>query len=234
MTMILLENIDKVYSTRRGEVRALDGIRLKVKEGEFVVVRGPSGSGKTTLLLTIGGMLRPTRGRALVLGEDLYAQASGARARFRARHVGFVFQMYYLVPYLNTLENVLLAGAQGIDRAGEAEARSLLERLKLDHRAHHRPCELSSGERQRTALARAILKRPRLILADEPTGNLDPENAREVIGHLSDYRENGGTVVLITHGAAADSHAGRILHLREGRLVDPSRDETDGGASEKA
>jgi putative ABC transport system ATP-binding protein len=221
--MVYLENISQIYRTRHGEVKALSEVSLQVKQGEFVVVRGPSGSGKTTLLLAIGGMLRPTEGRVIVDKKEIYKMSERERAKFRAQNIGFVFQMFYLAPYLNVVENVLLAlnTKQQVKRKGRersAEAKELLKRLHLSEREHHKPSELSAGERQRTAIARAMFNRPKIILADEPTGNLDPENAAEVIGYLSEFHRNGGTVIVVTHGRIADQYADRIIHLREGRV----------------
>ena len=214
--MVQLENVIKIYRTRRGEVKALNEVDLHVEDNEFVVVRGPSGSGKTTLLFTIGGMLRPTSGRAIVDGNDIYAIGERGRAKFRTEKIGFVFQMFHLVPYLSVVENVLLPAGAARDRAGRAEARELLKRLGLSGREYHRPSEISAGERQRTAIARAMLNRPKIILADEPTGNLDPENAAEVIGYLEEFHSSGGTVIVVTHGSVADQYADRVIRLREG------------------
>jgi ABC-type lipoprotein export system ATPase subunit len=213
--MVQLENISKIYKTRRGQVKALDKISLQVKEGEFVVVRGPSGSGKTTLLLAIGGMLHPTSGRVIIGDKDIYAMSKRERAQFRAENIGFVFQMFHLVPYLNVIENALLASGA---RANRSEAEKLLERLGMSGREHHKPSELSAGERQRTAIARALLNHPRIILADEPTGNLDPENAAQVIGYLSEFHRDGGTVIVVTHGAVADQYSDRITYLQGGQV----------------
>lgn len=218
MDMVSLENVSKIYRTRRGQVKALDGIDLRFEEGEFVVVRGASGSGKTTLLLAIGGMLRPTNGRVLVNGDDVYAMSEGQRAKFRAQNIGFVFQMFHLVPYLNVVENTLLPAGVVKDGAERPEARKLLERLNISEREYHKPSELSAGERQRTAIARALLNRPKIILADEPTGNLDPENAAEVMGYLAEFHRNGGTVIVVTHGGIVDQYADRIIHLWEGGI----------------
>ena len=215
--MVKLENVSKVYRTRRGPVKALDDVSLRVDEGEFVVVRGQSGSGKTTLLLTIGGMLKPTEGQVVVNGSDVYAMSERERAKFRAETIGFVFQMFHLVPYLSVMENALLPA--GVERrSGKSEAKQLLERLSMSGREHHKPSELSTGERQRTAIARALLNHPGIVLADEPTGNLDPENAAEVIGYLSEFHRDGGTVIVVTHGSVVDQHADRIVYLREGRI----------------
>jgi len=211
--VIHLEKVSKVYRKDGQEVRALDGFDLSVERGEFVAVRGPSGSGKTTLLLTVGGMVRPSQGRVLVGGEDIYAMSARERALWRARHVGFVFQMFYLLPYLDVLENVLVPDLAG-SRATRQQAVELLERFGLSDRLNHRPPELSTGERQRVAIARAVLNRPELLLADEPTGNLDPDSAEAVMGHLADYHKEGGTVLLVTHEPVAARHAQRVVELR--------------------
>lgn len=218
--MIRIERLTKSYSGRGNGVNALDRINLEVKEREFVVVRGPSGSGKTTLLLTIGGMLRPTSGRVWIGERDLYALSSRHRAEFRARQIGFVFQMFHLIHYLSVLDNVATAAGQSLTTNLRREAIALLEGLGLSHRIHHKPSELSAGEKQRTAIARALLNKPKIILADEPTGNLDPANAREVLNHLSTFHLRGGTVLLVTHGEEAGQFADRIINLREGVLED--------------
>ena len=215
------EEVPTVYHTAHGEVRGLDRVRLEVKAGEFVVLRGPSGCGKTTLLLTAGGMLRPTSGRVRVDGQDLYAMSGRERNRFRGRHLGFVFQMFHLLPYLDVQENVMLAACSGGGgmAAVRDRARELLKHLGLDPRERHRPSALSTGERQRTAIARALLNRPKLVLADEPTGNLDPENAGEVLLQLKHYQKSGGTILLVTHGAAAEAYADRVLEMRAGSIA---------------
>jgi ABC-type lipoprotein export system ATPase subunit len=217
--MVKLDMVSKRYRTGSGDVAALEEVSMQVTEGEFIVVRGPSGSGKTTLLLVTGGMLRVSSGSVFVNGEDVYRLPEGQRARFRAENIGFVFQMFHLIPYLNVLENVLLpAGAGNRDR-DRTVALELLERFRLSERANHKPSELSAGESQRTAIARAMFGRPRLILADEPTGNLDPENAEEVIKYLAEYHLEGGTVIVVTHGRVVDQYADRIMSLQNGRIV---------------
>jgi ABC-type lipoprotein export system ATPase subunit len=251
--LIQCERLSLRYRARGGTPAedALKEVDLRAAAGEFVVIKGPSGCGKTTLLLVLGGMLRPTAGRVEVAGMDLGGMDAAQRARFRAREIGFVFQMFHLAPYLTVLENVLLArwpdgggrdpgppgpreGAQGgvtpPSNAG-AHARNaspsapgpveLLQSLGLGGRLRHKPDALSAGERQRTALARALVRRPRLILADEPTGNLDPEHAADVFDHLRDYQRRAphGAVIVATHGSQADAYASRILQLRDGRIL---------------
>ena len=217
--MIRCDEVTKIFRKNGSEVTSLDRFTAKVAEGEFVAVRGPSGSGKTTLLLTLGGMQRPSAGSVQLAGRDLYALSPAERARLRSSEIGFVFQMFHLVPYLDLLGNVLLACPGKPSAEVRQRASGLMDELGLADRASHRPGELSAGERQRLAVARALLNRPKLILADEPTGNLDPENAAEVIRHLAEFHRGGGTVVLVTHGAAADAHADRSLRLEQGRLV---------------
>lgn len=221
--MVYLENIVKTYRTRRGNVKALNDINLQIEEGEFVVVCGHSGSGKTTLLMTIGGMLRPTSGTVSIERNNLYTMSIRKRAKFRAENIGFVFQMFYLVPYLNVTENVVLAGGVtpgwiGGNKKRHAQADELIERFGLAGRNYHKPSELSAGEQQRTAIARAVLNRPRIVLADEPTGNLDPDNAATVLRYISDFHRDGGTVILATHGPAAQQFADRVIHLRDGNI----------------
>jgi ABC-type lipoprotein export system ATPase subunit len=205
--MIACEQVTK----RFGSVTALAPFDLSVDAGEFIAVKGVSGSGKTTLLLTLGGMLRPSDGTVNFDGVNLYSQSSNARAEYRATEVGFVFQMFHLVPYLGVEENVRLAARNG---TMTERPRELLEQFGLSHRLTHTPGELSAGERQRVALARALVNGPRLILADEPTGNLDPENDRQVFEHLSEFHRGGGTVIVVTHGTTADEFADRIVKLK--------------------
>ena len=217
--MIRCDEVTKIFRKNGSEVTSLDRCTADIGAGEFGAVRGPSGSGKTTLLLTLGGMQRPSAGLVLFSGRDLYGLSPADRARLRSAEIGFVFQMFYLVPYLDLMGNVLLASPGKPGPAVRQRAGELLDKLGLAERVSHRPGELSTGERQRLAVARALLNRPKLILADEPTGNLDPENAAEVVRHLAEFHQAGGTVVLVTHGTAADTHADRFLRLRQGRLV---------------
>lgn len=211
--MLRFESVTKEYKSAEGAVKALDAVDLAVGQGEFAVLKGPSGCGKSTLLLHAGGMLHPTRGKVWVKGQDLYALDSGRRGAFRGEHIGFVFQMFHLLPYLSVRDNVAL----GAPRRGR-DADALIERLGLSERRSHRPGALSAGEKQRTAIARALLRQPALVLADEPTGNLDPDNAALVMRYLHEYQQGGGTVVLVTHGDDADAYATRSIRLARGVL----------------
>lgn len=213
-----LSDISKTYRGKAGEVRALTGVDLRVAAGEFLAIEGKSGCGKSTLLLVAGAMLAPDRGRVQVAGQDPYALSSEARARFRATNVGFVFQQFHLVPYLSVLENALAPSLAVEIPDARRRAEELLERFGLGPRRGHLPSELSTGERQRTALARALLAKPALLLADEPTGNLDPESAGLVLAALAEFAQNGGSVLLVTHDAQAAARAGRVLRLESGAL----------------
>ena len=202
---------------RCDEVTSLDRFTAKVAKGEFVAVRGPSGSGKTTLLLTLGGMQRPSDGSVQLAGRDLYALSPAERARLRSSEIGFVFQMFHLVPYLDLLANVLLACPGKPSAEVRQRAGGLMDELGLADRASHRPGELSAGERQRLAVARALLNRPKLILADEPTGNLDTESGQRVLEVLRTlHRETGVAVLLATHDALIAGAADRVLRMRDG------------------
>lgn len=216
--MIKLEQVKKTYRGPRGPVHALEAVDLQVAEGEFLAIRGPSGSGKSTLLLTIAGMIRPTSGSVVVQEHDMYGMSEAARAAFRARNVGFVFQMFHLVPYLTALQNVVLPSRLGNGGAGRQEAEALLVRLGLADRLHHRPEELSTGERQRTAIARALINEPWLLLADEPTGNLDYETGEQIMECLAEFHRGGRTVIMVTHDPAVEQHSQRTVQLRAGRL----------------
>ena len=213
--MVNLENINKIYQSPKDTVIALQNINLQIQPSRFVVLKGPSGSGKTTLLMMIGAMLRPTTGKVIIGEENIYELNTQARANFRRQNIGFVFQMFHLLPYLNILDNVLLAGSDN-----KTKANDLLQKLGLTHRLSHRPAELSAGEKQRVAIARAMLNSPKLVLADEPTGNLDPKNADDVIIHLAKFRDDGGTVIVATHQESADSFADQVINLQNGQVIE--------------
>ena len=219
--MIELDGITKVFRTAHGEVRALDDLSLQIAAGEFVAIQGASGSGKSTLLSLIGGLALPTSGRISVADQVVSTMSSSERAAFRAATIGFVFQMFHLLPYLNVLDNVLVGAAPEAAEQTRGEAEQLLARFGLDERRYHRPAQLSAGERQRVAMARAVLNRPMLLLADEPTGNLDPQNAAGLLDLLADYHGDGGTVMLVTHDEKAAARAQRIIALESGRVAAP-------------
>ena len=225
--MIQLTNVSKHFQRADQTVRALDQLTLHIAAGEFVAVRGASGCGKSTLLSMIGGLALPSSGTVSVMDQDVSAMNSTARAEFRAANVGFVFQMFHLLPYLTVLDNVLVAagsteiGSTDVE-ADRARATELLQQFSLEDRLLHRPGQLSAGERQRVAMARALLSQPRLLLADEPTGNLDPENAAAVLQLLEQFHEQGGTILLVTHDEQAASHAARTIVLSDGKLVEES------------
>ena len=225
--MISLHHVSKCY--RRGDrtVDALAGVSLEVAEGEFVVVRGPSGCGKTTLLLTAGGLLAPDSGSVAIAGQNPYALDADPRADLRAGAVGFVFQRFHLLPYLSVMDNILtpsLAAGRGDARR---RAGQLMERFGLSGRADHLPAELSTGEQQRTALARALLNEPRIVLADEPTGNLDEANGRQVLVALAELAHDGRAVLLVTHDGRAEAFGHRTVCLDKGRIVEDDRTTTD-------
>ena len=203
-------------------VAALDGVTLAVRHGEFVAVMGPSGSGKSTLLNVIAGLERPTSGWVRVDGEDLAALDEAGLAGHRSKRVGMVFQAFNLLPRYRVVDNVALplifAGVPRAERT--ARARALLDRLGMSSRAEHRTNELSGGELQRAAIARALVGGPAILLADEPTGNLDSANGAALIALLDELNRGGQTVLLVTHDGSIARHAGRIMHLRDGKVLD--------------
>ena len=217
--MLELKNVSKTFDGPDGDVAALDDVSLSVASGEIAVVYGPSGCGKTTLLLIAGGLLRPGRGAVVLDGREPYRLGPNQRSALRAEALGFVFQQFHLIPYLSVLENVLAASAARPQPGVLERAHELVRHVGLEERINHVPAQLSTGERQRTALARALLNRPKCILADEPTGNLDEENAAAVLEHLAEFASQGGAVLLVTHDAAAAQHAHHTLHLTRGRLA---------------
>ncbi len=219
--MLRMEHVTKTYRLRRQTVVALDDANIHIRPADFVSLVGPSGSGKSTLLLMLGGMLSPTSGRVLLCEQSIYDLRSNGRARLRKANIGFVFQTFNLVPYLTALENVkiplYLAG--GRDAEQEERATALLERVGLGDRLDHKPSELSVGQQQRVALARMLANDPVVILADEPTGNLDPETANDVMGFFEDCNREGRTIVMVTHDPRAAARAKRTLRLKAGKLV---------------
>lgn len=218
--MIQFDGVHKHYRTANGEVRALNGVTIAIDEGQYVAVQGHSGSGKSTLLALAGGLALPTQGKVFVGGEEISEMNSTERARFRAKNVGFVFQMFHLLPYLNIVENVRVAALDPRSSQSQQAAEALLDQFGLQDRRTHRPAQLSAGERQRVAMARALLNGPKLLLADEPTGNLDPDNAKGVLDAIDRFHDGGGTVLLVTHHAEAAARAERVFSLSAGQVVD--------------
>ena len=221
--MLVLERVVKTYSKGSRLITALAPFDLTVRAGQFVAVQGPSGSGKTTCLLIAGGLLDPDSGRALVDGHDLHAMTRNQRAAFRAQNIGFVFQQYHLIPYLSVLENILAPEAVQGRNHSRARGRALAGQFGLEHRLDHTPAELSSGEKQRTALARALLFRPKILLADEITGNLDHANAQIVLGYLREYVQTGGSVLVATHDREIARQTDRVETLPDSREVEAPR-----------
>jgi putative ABC transport system ATP-binding protein len=220
--VFVLDRVTKEYSGRRGSVCALRDVSLKIGRGSFVTITGPSGSGKTTLLLTLGGLIRPTVGRVTFQEVDLCGLTQGRLAEYRNQKVGFVLQTFHLIPYLSALENIIvpMLFSNGIEGNPEKRAEALLDQLGLTDRRDHLPRELSVGEQQRVAIGRALANDPPVILADEPTGNLDPALSLEILGILRDLNgKEGRTVILVTHSPEAANIGYHHLQLVEGRTV---------------
>ena len=218
--VVALRDVARVYPRGASAVAALDGVSLDVRPGEKLAIMGPSGSGKTTLLSILGCLDRPTRGEYRFEGRPVQSLSDDQLSRLRNRSIGFVFQSFHLIPQLTVAENVetplLYEGAPPAEWRGRAVA--ALESVGLAHRAEHRPSELSGGEAQRAAIARALVTSPRLLLADEPTGNLDTSTGEEIARLLDGLHERGSTVVLVTHNEALARRAERVVRLRDGRI----------------
>ncbi|WP_457633290.1 ABC transporter ATP-binding protein [Oceanithermus desulfurans] len=218
--VIELADVTKVYRKGRVEVPALRGADLRIAEGEHVALVGPSGAGKSTLLYLMGLMEEPTYGRVALFGEDVSNLGDAARSRLRGRTIGFVFQAFNLIPQLKAWQNVALPlRYQRVSKREQKErALAMLERVGLAERAEHYPAELSGGEEQRVAVARAMVIRPRLVLADEPTGNLDSQSGRAVLDLLEEARSDGATLVVVTHDPAVAARAERLVRVVDGRV----------------
>ncbi len=213
-SVVQIENLRKEF----GKVCALDGVSFNVEEGEWIAIMGPSGSGKTTLINILGGLDTPSSGKAIVDGTDVARLDERGLTRFRAEKIGFVFQQFHLVPYLTSLENVMLA-QYFHSTTDEGEARAALGRVGLANRVEHLPAQLSGGEQQRVAVARALINQPKLILADEPTGNLDEFNQQTVIRLLQELHAEGHTILMVTHDPSIGQLADRRIDLAHGRLA---------------
>ncbi len=215
------ENLEKTYRVGKVDVQALRGIDLTVQEGEFLAVMGPSGCGKSTMLHLMGGLLTPTNGRIIIDGDDLTAASDSRRTDIRRRKIGFVFQRFNLFPTLTAEGNLRLAerihgnGSEDPDRR-----REMLRMLRLEDKMHHKPLELSGGEQQRVALARAVVNRPAIVLADEPTGNLDSENSALVLKMFRELNDRfNQTIIMITHNPEAAAACQRVIQMRDGHIV---------------
>lgn len=216
-----VSDLSKRFATRTGVVNAVQEVGFELEKGDFAALHGPSGCGKSTLLLMIGTLLSPDEGSIEIAGQLPYELSIKKRASFRADQVGFVFQQFYLIPYLNVLENVLVGELAG---GGDTEkfrkrAETLLERFGLSHRIDHVPATLSIGEQQRVALARALLRSPGLLLADEPTGNLDRDNSEVILGFLAEFAQEGGAVLMVTHDDQARASASQSMEMKNGALL---------------
>lgn len=221
-TILQTEDLVKNYKIGKLEVPALRGVSLAVKEGEFVAIMGPSGCGKSTLLHLLGGLLSPTSGKILIDGEDLAAVTDAQRTDIRRRKIGFVFQRFNLFPTLTAEGNLRLAERihSGNGDGSSDRRREVLRLLKLENKMHHKPLELSGGEQQRVALARAIVNSPAIILADEPTGNLDTENSRIVLDMFKELNDRfNQTIIMITHNPEAAAGCHRIIRMLDGKIA---------------
>jgi putative ABC transport system ATP-binding protein len=221
--IIQIENLTKIYGMGEAEVHALDGVSLRIKENEFVAIMGPSGSGKSTLMNIIGCLDRPTSGRYILAGEDVSNFNKSQLAVIRNKRIGFVFQSFNLLPQTTALENVMLPllynhQAKLSDEDQRTKAMKVLESVDLADRIHHKPQELSGGQVQRVAIARALVNDPVMILADEPTGNLDTHSGEEIMKLLSDLHNNGSTIIVVTHADDIAAFAQRIINFRDGRI----------------
>jgi putative ABC transport system ATP-binding protein len=223
MSAISVQDVEQLFHMgKRNVVHALRGTNLEVADGEFVAVMGPSGSGKTTLLNVIGCLARPTAGHIRIDGRDVTKLKAGELDRIRAKEIGFVFQSYSLIPTRTALENVMMAAEYAGMRRADRRRRSvkMLESVGLGEQADQMAAELSGGEQQRVSVARALVKNPKLVLADEPTGNLDSVSAEEIITLLKRLRSDGQTVVMVTHDSRMAGYADRVVFLKDGRVDD--------------
>jgi ABC-type lipoprotein export system ATPase subunit len=214
--MLEIKNITKKYQKGGNIFTALDGVTLQVEKGDFIAIVGPSGSGKSTLLNTVGGLIRPDSGQVLFNGRDIYSMKRHESDFYRSKNIGFVFQQFHLLPYLTVLENIKMVGAGS---AVTSETEDYLEKCSLLPLKNKYPGELSVGEKQRTAFIRAIITKPDILLADEPTGNLDPENSTVLMSLIEDFHREGGTVLLVSHDPESPKYASRQIALQSGKLV---------------
>lgn len=220
MEIMRVENLTKVYGKGENEVRALDGVSFSVEKGAFVAVIGPSGSGKSTLLHILGGVDRPTGGKVLMDGKDVYAQNEEQLAIFRRRQVGLIYQFYNLIPVLNVTENITLPVLMDGQKVNQNRLAELMATLNLTGRENHLPNQLSGGQQQRVSIGRALMNAPAVVLADEPTGNLDSKSSREIVELLKVSNEKyGQTLLVITHDESIALQADRILSIEDGKIT---------------
>ena len=218
--MLEFENINKTFQVKQGTVEALKNISLQLDQGEFLVVNGPSGCGKTTLLLVAGSLLHPTEGSVKIDGKDPYKMDNKQRNLLRANTIGFVFQQFHLIPYLNVRENIISPMLASGENGSAGRVEELAEHFGLTDRLEHYPYQMSMGEKQRTALARALYNKPGIILADEPTGNLDEDNADILFSYLREYTREGGSVLLVSHDRKSVHYGTRLLNMKKGEIPD--------------
>ena len=220
MEILRVENLTKVYGKGENEVRALDGVSFSVEKGAFVAVIGPSGSGKSTLLHILGGVDRPTSGKVFMDGKDVYAQNEEQLAIFRRRQVGLIYQFYNLIPVLNVTENITLPVLMDGQKVNQNRLAELMTTLNLTGRENHLPNQLSGGQQQRVSIGRALMNAPAVVLADEPTGNLDSKSSREIVELLKVSNEKyGQTLIVITHDESIALQADRILSIEDGKIT---------------
>ena len=220
MEIMRVENLTKVYGKGENEVRALDGVSFSVEKGAFVAVIGPSGSGKSTLLHILGGVDRPTGGKVFMDGKDVYAQDEEQLAIFRRRQVGLIYQFYNLIPVLNVTENITLPVLMDGQKVNQNRLAELMTTLNLTGRENHLPNQLSGGQQQRVSIGRALMNAPAVVLADEPTGNLDSKSSREIVELLKVSNEKyGQTLLVITHDESIALQADRILSIEDGKIT---------------
>ena len=220
MEIMRVENLTKVYGKGENEVRALDGVSFSVEKGEFVAVIGPSGSGKSTLLHILGGVDRPTGGKVFMDGKDVYAQDEEQLAIFRRRQVGLIYQFYNLIPVLNVTENITLPVLMDGQKVNQNRLAELMTTLNLTGRENHLPNQLSGGQQQRVSIGRALMNAPAVVLADEPTGNLDSKNSKEIVDLLKISNEKyGQTLIVITHDESIALQADRIISIDDGKIT---------------
>ncbi|NLP14757.1 MAG: ABC transporter ATP-binding protein [Clostridium sp.] len=220
MELLRVENLTKIYGRGENEVRALDGVSFSVQKGEFIAVIGPSGSGKSTLLHILGGVDKPTSGKVYMDGQDVYAQSDEKLAIFRRRQVGLIYQFYNLIPVLNVTENITLPVLMDGRKVNKERLEELLTTLNLKGRENHLPNQLSGGQQQRVSIGRALMNAPAVVLADEPTGNLDSKNSQEIVELLKlSNKKYNQTLIVITHDENIALQAQRIIAIEDGKIT---------------